>query len=234
MSLCSNPKCGRPISYIGACGECFEKEADRAHWVSMGKALNSVPLDYQWAKWGSDVLYQRCPGILDLGEVTPVELMSSKFTVIYGESGAGKTSLATALFHWIVYSTSPASNESIMVQAQGARFVDASDVFPSPTHEGVPVAVKARRATILLLDDACSEGGAGDSYAAQAKFAAVSELLRYRDKEGLPTIITTPGVAGDTEALQANWTARYGGGIMRRFLLSEKTRVIPLKLKVKR
>lgn len=204
----------------------------------MGKAINSVPEHYRGNEWGTDELRRRCPSIPLLendseAPFTPVFLMSSKMLVIYGESGAGKTSLATALFYWTIDSTTPDSAESIIARAQGARFVDACDLSPNPAHEGIPVAVVARRATILLLDDAGAEGGTGDSYKAKDRYLETAELLRYRDKHDLPTIITTPGIYGPhaEEDLARRWTEMYGGGIMRRYLEGADVHVVYLKKK---
>lgn len=234
MSMCGF--CGRPVSHIGACGECYAAEQLKRHWASMGRALGSVPEHYRWARWGCDELYRRCPSLVTLANddespVNPATLLSTKILVIHGESGAGKTSLATALFHWIIYSTSPDSSESIIERAKQARFIDACDLAPNPNHEGIPVMVAARRASVLLLDDAGSEGGSGDSFKAKERFLDVAELLRYRDKHDMTTIVTTPGTRGPNadQELAQRWTAMYGGGIMRRYLDTDDTRVVYLE-----
>lgn len=233
MSFC---RCGTPISHIGACGPCFEADRLKRHWAAMGKAINSVPEHYRGNEWGSDELRRRCPSLARLENdsdiaLTPAVLMSSKVVVLYGESGAGKTSLASALFYWIIDSTTPDSAESIITRAQGARFVDACDLSPNPAHEGIPVAVVARRAPILLLDDAGAEGGTGDSYKAKDRYLETAETLRYRDKHDLTTIVTTPGIYGPKaeEDLARRWTDMYGGGIMRRYLEGADAKIVYLE-----
>jgi energy-coupling factor transporter ATP-binding protein EcfA2 len=238
MGICSRPNCGKLISHIGVCGPCYEADRLKKHWSSMGKAINSVPEHYRGNEWGTEELHRRCPSLARLENdsevaLTPATLMSSKMIVLYGESGAGKTSLATALFHWIIDSTTPDSTESIVTRAQGARFVDACDLSPNQAHEGIPVAVVARRTPILLLDDAGAEGGTGDSYKAKDRYLETAELLRYRDKRDLTTIVTTPGIYGpDAENdLARRWTEMYGGGIMRRYLEGADVKIVYLKKK---
>lgn len=229
-------KCGAQIEHIGICSACYEAGQLKAHWASMGKALMSVPSHYRGNEWGSMTLYERCPSLRYLeseegGALTPAVLMSARMIVLHGESGSGKTSLAVALYNWIIGSTSPSSDTGIIARAQGARFVDARDIHPHPAHEGVPVDVVARRAPVLILDDAGAEGGAGESYDSHDRYRRVADILAHRDKHDLFTIVTTPGEYGHgaDAFIVDRWAHMYGGGVMRRYLESPDSKIIYLE-----
>lgn len=216
-------ECPNMIEHIGICQVCADRMRLREHWVAMDPALKSIPEKYRWALWGSELIYQRVPDFKDIA-VQPAELLTYPILLFHGESGAGKTSLASALGRSLVDSASPDSDPAILRRARGFRFVSADEVPTprTPLLEGPAAAFVARAATVLLLDDVGQEAGAGGAYQAHERCREVKDLMEYCYKRERQIIATT--YDGPEE-----WAARYGAGIARRYWESGDSKVIELR-----
>lgn len=196
---------------IAICAMCASGPRLREHWASMGAALGSVPDVYRSCVWDSPTLYDRVPDLArardseDDDMVTPAVLLSWPILVLHGPTGAGKTSLAVALYRSMIDSTSPESDAAIVRRAQRARFVDVRDAVPRSA-----VLASARRASVLLLDDVGQEAGEGATFQSDERCFAIGEILADRHKRRAQTIVTTDG---DPD----KWGRTYGAGIARRY-----------------
>lgn len=252
--------CGTKVEHPGICTPCAILDREREHGAKLGLALESFPLRYRSAKWGSVALADRVPDLWRvMGEEPPAHLgddpealrvwrvkngpcdgdgepltltnyLQARIVVLHGETSAGKTSLASAFLRAIIDQAKPEGSQAMLERARRCRFVDARDI-PPPRNvaDGPSLAADARRASVLLLDDVGQEAGAGESFGSTDRSQAVADLLNYRDKNGLQTIVTTynseaEGVAGAA----ARW-ARYGAGVARRYFEADDGLVIELR-----
>lgn len=223
-------KCGRDVPVDAGlaakirgpliCPICAFDLRMRDHWLTMARALNSIPERYRGATWNSRVLSDRVP---DLAEMTilPQVLLGDRVLLIHGPTGAGKTSFACALARFMVEQTVPDSDSRILSKAQGFRFVVAREI-PTAKGEGEgPAPFKvAEKASVLLLDDVGQEA-TGDGFQAAERCHMVKRILDHRDERELQTIVTT-------FSTPAEWAARYGAGTARRYWESPDGRVIEL------
>jgi len=237
--------CGQVLAYVGACKRCYDADRLSEHRASMKAALASVPARYRDAVWGSAALADRVPDLRGMTK-TPAELLASRILILYGETEAGKTSLACALLRWIVDQTAPAplaafdapeaeraAARAAEVQndrASAVRFVDAREVPVVRNADGAQAVTVARGASILFLDDVNQEAGTGDAFSAKERCREVSDLLSWVDKHERPIVITTPaGKDGSAASTTERWTALYGGNIMRRFWRASDAQIIELR-----
>lgn len=229
--------CPSIIDHPGICDPCGREQRITEHGARLGAAIESIPIRCRSAKWGSIALAERVPDLGrvedmtdDEGRPVPVSaLLQARIVVIHGDTGAGKTSLAAALLRLIIDQAKPDSEQATIERARRCRFVDARDIPPGAAAPGgISMLATAAGASVLLLDDVGQEAGTGESFGAADRARVVADLLNYRDKHGLQTIVTTYGAAvGGVAGVVASW-ARYGAGVVRRYLESGDGFVIEL------
>lgn len=201
-------RCEKPFQGTGLCAPCREVEAyERAK----SRVFRSVPPRFKWAiERDLDLLGQR----VDL--VRPTLMSAVKWAldlplrppslVLSGATGAGKTSLAIALFAiWFDKH-----------RDEGARFAGAIDLGLAKQHhplghDEAPDVWAAKEAPLLILDDVGAE--------AARDADVVRSVLHARYNADLPTWITT-GISRESVA------GRYDAGVARRMFEEAKSVVI--------
>lgn len=195
------PSCGKPsvMPATWVTGQrCPECSAKRARAQRMRPALASVPekfagltLDAPWLA--------KLVGATAMAEARAVDGGSS--IVLVGPPGAGKTTLAVAMFRAVIEAAATEATTPLTHRMFSAHSLAKARAF-HPLGEGeAPAVLAALNADLLVLDEL---GGEDARYA-----SAVTEVIYERHAQMRPTWITT-GV--DPKAI-AN---RYGGGIARR------------------
>lgn len=174
-------------------------------WTSL--AFKSVPPAYDDARLDAGWLVELVghPAI----ERAKISIEARR-AVFVGPPGAGKTSLAVAMFRARVEAHRPKLREGrpfdVLVRPAGARYYSAHQLAKAramhPLGEGeAPEISEALSCPVLLLDEL---GGEEPRYA-----SAVAEVVYERHAANLPTWVTM-GVGPKEVA------TRYGGGIARR------------------
>jgi DNA replication protein DnaC len=190
---------GKPQECSGGCGAmlvaparlCDACSAYRAKERRTAELLEGIPAEYRWARFGSPDLAKRIrsgPALLQ----ARTHLDASR-VVFIGDAGAGKTSLAVAMFL--------ERAERVGLRAAfapcwrlGAARARAEDSDPELLRS-------ALRADLLLLDDLGSERNMPSN--------PIPDLIFERHAEGRSTWVTTWMKPRDLEE-------RYGDGIARR------------------
>lgn len=204
--------CERPIIHPGICSECGRAVRADAIAEQVAPAFVSVPTVYN-ARWGTKELLRRAPSLAK-DRRGPEFFLGRPVLLLCGETGAGKSSFASALFWYIVdrLATEAIDADQDAVDfVSRARWVEARDV-PAPG-DG---ALIAWRASILVIDDVGQEGGTGESFACQDRQRAMADLLdklythRVFGQSRGRIILTTYG----TPEMWRKW---YGAGVARRY-----------------
>jgi hypothetical protein len=192
---------------VGICASCACKNRLEAIREAVAPALATVPPVYD-ASWGEAELFRRVPDLAACRRPA-ADFLSRPVLMLHGPTGAGKSSLAGALFRFIVGGIGPDSVQGEVDFAAAARWVESRDV-PA---DG---AAAAWRASAVVLDDVGQEGGAGESFAAQDRFRVMADLLdklythRVFGHHRARIILTTYGT-------HETWRKWYGAGIARRY-----------------
>lgn len=182
---CPPPPCdrckARPAWHgQGLCERCGEELA----WAQAMKAARvSVPPRFRDLRLGTDELGARLAGGVMPREVqsalAPAPRVGPVFVVIVGRVGAGKTSLAAAMFHqWC---------DVHRCDAPSARFVTARELAAArqrtPLGSTPAVLEDSTRAALLVVDDLGSEP--------RHELSAVPDVIRDRYDWNRTTWITT-------------------------------------------
>lgn len=205
MKRCNS--CGVKQDHWGICMGCTIKAETTAIAERVAPALASVPAAYD-ARWGQAELLRRVPG-LAAERPPPRVFFERPVLLLHGESGAGKSSLAAALFCFAVQSVGPGAGQSKIDYAASARWVWARDV----PGDGAAV---ARHASLLVIDDVGQEAGQGDSFTSQDRCRAMADTLdhlythRVFGQTRGRVILTTYGTP-------ETWRKLYGAGVARRY-----------------
>jgi DNA replication protein DnaC len=134
---------------------------------------------------------------------------SRQALVLYGPSGAGKTSTVCALYRWVLDQAMRAdATEQMVAEACGAAFVPARDLASARGEYGKePALVRlAKRASLLVIDDMGAESPGSKQ--------VIEDVVAHRHDHTLVTWVTT-GVARD------QFQVRYTGGTERRLTESD-------------
>lgn len=188
----------------GLCTACKDREAfERAK----ARVFASIPKRFRWA-------IDRNPETLSQRVTLPPERIAAALTwadglgavppslALTGVTGAGKTSLAVALFAtWFARH-----------RDEGARFVSAIELGLARSrhplgHDDPPAVVAACEAPLLILDDLGAE--------APMHADVVRQVLHTRHNDDLPTWVTS-GLD------RADLARRYDGGLARRLFEEAK------------
>lgn len=191
-----------PFPYCVDCqrailAENEQAELDRQKAERIQRTIANIPEQYQVATFETieNPALGWSNGIIPLAKITEArQAVSSKSVILFGDSGAGKTSLACALLRAITkerdrvgrYVSSFAIAKARREQRWGAG--EAEIVFLAST------------SPVVLLDELCAESG---------KDTSVDEVIRERYDHALQTIYTCgfdPSEIGK----------KYGGGVARR------------------
>lgn len=197
------PRCGKESLGEGRlCHRC-------ALAATVDVARATVPLRFRWALDASrELLDARISFALIPGGLAWARMPETRGLVLRGASGAGKTSLAVAMFGaWLEGRREP-----------GARFVDVVSLSLArarhPLGQGeAPAILEAMRAPLVVLDDL------GQEQPNRAEI--VVDVVMARHNANLPTWATT--WLGDDDIAR-----RYSGGVLRR--LTEGAKVAELEL----
>lgn len=211
------PRCGRLRCKV--CGNAFgsdrgsEEHCDgcrtaayRREWVT--PALSLIPRDYTDATLDQEWL-SRLVGSQNISEAR--KALSAPRVALTGLPGAGKTSLAIAMFQAAVIADAPTAPRTwrygVFPRPFGAThlyvsaFALAKARGNAPIGSEAPLVERALGAPLVVIDEL---GGEDPRYA-----SAVAEVIYERHGNGLATWITT-GVDAPKVA------SRYGGGIARK------------------
>lgn len=174
-------------------------EGDHQAYVQerLARAMRTIPTRFRDVRFDTEWL----PKLVGAQAMQQAQASLTEPRVIFvGPPGAGKTSLAVAMFHAaLVAESSDAARQSFRY-VSGHALAKARAGHPLGAGEA-PVVAQALAAAVLLVDEL---GGEDSRHA-----SAVAEVIYERHAEDLPTWVTT-GVGPQELA------ARYGGGIARR------------------
>lgn len=161
-------------------------------------ALASLPTDFDAARLDATWL-AKLVGAQAIAQAS--QNLAAARVVFVGPSGAGKTSLAIAMFRAAIEAEQPSAyRRCTHLYVSAFKLAKARACHPLGEGEA-PLVAQALRSSVLLLDEV---GGEDPRHA-----SAVAEVIYERHAEGMPTWVTT---GTDPEKL----AARYGGGIGRR------------------
>jgi hypothetical protein len=186
--------------------------------LDLSASTASVPGEYAWARFDSPDLLSRVGPkehglrvdgprlVAEAREIAEEVLRGGRRVAVFaGPAGAGKTSLAVAVGTEIVERD----------PSRTFLFVDAFDLqneehrqFGGAQAES-PLLAEARSVDVLVLDEAGAERVPRD------RASVVAELLHYRHKRELVTLLTTPHRARQLKEL-------WGDGVWRR--VADRTR----------
>lgn len=193
------------------CADCARQVRVDAIAEAVAPALGSIPSAYD-ARWGEAELLRRVPS-LRKHRAGPEAFLLRPVLLLWGESGAGKSSLASAVYRQTVERLAEdavEANQDAVDFASRARWVEARDV----PGDGFTLAL---RASVLVIDDIGQEGGAGESFMSQDRLRSMADLLdklythRVFKKKTIGRIILT------TYGTPETWRKWYGAGIARRY-----------------
>ncbi len=174
------------------CGACTaQRRAAREQLQRMGaiaEALASIPERHRWSAFDAPELEERVPLPLAARlarRLAPLE--APRLVLLTGPTGAGKTTLATAMLR-VHLDRAVASGASEGARAWGGRafWVAARDLSlarrQSPLGAEPALLTRAREATVLLVDDLGQE--------APADQGDVVAVISDRQAQGRPTLVT--------------------------------------------
>jgi DNA replication protein DnaC len=193
--MCKQLACELP----GICDECACKHAEQQKQERIAKAVKTIPVAWQWASFREpQVMFDR---ISDRAAVRSTMALLRKLlagetwiTVLAGESGEGKTSLAAAMLR-LAAEQHPEHMYLFIYAPRIARAYRNSPLGSTP-----PIIDACERASMLVIDDLGADAVYRDS---------LREVIQCREADRKPTVITT--YLTEPEAREA-----YGGGISRR------------------
>lgn len=222
--------CGAKLERPGVCDPCAHKFAISEHDGQLRAALSSIPTQYAWAYPDAPELPSRVSVLAKMDATRIAEriesLADNRFVLIFGPSGAGKTSLACAALRYVIDRGRFGATEQDFRIAKRARFfparqiatVQRRDEYNIDAPEVAPRALVAR-STFAVIDDVGQE--AGDGYRANDRSQVLADIIADRYDSEARTIITT-------FATPAQWSAMYGDGIARRCWDKERVKVVRL------
>lgn len=188
-----------PCERCGRWAKPDPAEPSEDAWTRM--AFASVPAGYDGAQLEADWLVK----LVGHANIARARIsLGARRAVFVGPPGAGKTTLAVAMFRASVEAARPAR----LGRPAAHRYVSAHQLAKAralhPLGDGeAPLIAEALSAPLLLIDEL---GGEDQRHA-----SAVAEVIYERHAAGRATWITT-GVGSEAIA------TRYGGGIARRIL----------------
>ena len=195
------------------CACAAEREAKQAEVLRrkvLRRAYATIPSTLDWAR-------REDPRFLD-ATLHPLARQIIRWSrvsdcvfgnvILSGPTGVGKTVCCVALLHRILDRASKKEVGVVQMDfAKRVRFMSALDLVTSRRDSGLgaePEEVsEAKWASLLVLDEL------GHEAYAQDRDSTLLEVVDWRYREGLPTIVTT----GRTEA---DFRTKYGAALMRR------------------
>lgn len=197
-------RCGAEVAHPGVCDSCAAAWELEAFQRVLAPARGTIPARFRWARFGAPEMRQRVPEVnirrvLDIASPLPLGI------VLVGESGAGKTSLASAMLQRIHDWAAPTRPHAGVERARRAFFVSAGELVAAGEEAKRYNAVesdtlkRARHASVLVLDNV--EPGKLEGI--------VGRVVMDRHDSELVTIVTT--WMDEAEAGR-----HYGGGWARR------------------
>lgn len=168
----------------------------RREWA--GRALSTIPRSFAEVTLATPWLAQLV-GAQAIAEAT--QAVRAPRAAFLGPAGAGKTSLAVAMFRALLEVERPDPYRRAEHRYVSAHALAKARAMHTLGDGEAPLVEASLRAPLLLVDEL---GGEDARHA-----SAVAEVIYERHAEGLPTWITT-GV------LPKDLANRYGGGIARR------------------
>jgi hypothetical protein len=193
-------RCATPIGLPGICDACGEAERGKEARARIQKGLSTIPDRWQWASFADQqslLVKGKCPPeAIRLARHALRKLICREdwLVVLAGESGKGKTSLASAMLRHVIERGS----------GRSALFVYAPRIaraYRNTRLGETPQIIDACENTWLLcIDDLGADAVYRDT---------LREVIQVREADQKPTIITT--FLSEQDVLEA-----YGGGISRR------------------
>jgi DNA replication protein DnaC len=182
----------------GICDECAEKLAEQEKRQTIAHAVRTIPTAWQWASFRDpDLLFSRVANEAVASAMAMLRKLvsgESWITVLAGESGEGKTSLAAAMLRQVAEKY-PERMYLFIYAPRIARAYRNSPLGSTPA-----IIEDCARASMLVIDDLGADAVYRDS---------LREVIQVREADRKPTVITT--YLTESEAKEA-----YGGGISRR------------------
>jgi DNA replication protein DnaC len=151
-------------------------------------ALASIPERYRWSTFDAPELPGRVPLPLAVRLARKLApLTAPRLVLLVGPTGAGKTTLGTAMFRWhLDGATAEGASDQARSWGAGAFWVAARSLAmarrQSPLGTEPGLLVRAREASVLLVDDLGQE--------APSDKDDVVALISDRQAEGRPTLVT--------------------------------------------
>jgi hypothetical protein len=227
----SEYRCGNRVKLPGICGDCVARQEREDRHAALARARGSVPAMWRWAKAGAPEMPLRMLGapqapaalvtrtLARILETARRALAEHHLLVLWGDSGVGKTSLATALLHEIIIAgEDPAAPLAALNRARLTRFLDAAAIHGLEdlrTTVGDKADVEdfyffEKKSSTLLVDNLGIEldGCPPNTPLASMKIKASKQLVSTRIAEKRDTIITM-------WMERAEVTRVYGGGFSR-------------------
>jgi DNA replication protein DnaC len=192
-------------SLVERCAESFARFAPAAPDARPPRAPFDIPAEFAWATLDAPNLAER----IEFEAIEAARVNTMHVVLIAGHTGAGKTTLGTALFRreaearrsglWV------AVNRLVTETVRETKLGNEGDLY-----------AYAKRARVVLLDDL------GTEEQTDAARAIIEDILAERHRRHLVTIVTT-GLKRDAIV------KRYGTGIDRRLTEIGRTTVITMR-----
>jgi DNA replication protein DnaC len=191
--------CGeRTCEFPGICSQCAEADQASQKQRAVTHALRTLPEAWRWADFREPTLFKRVSDRESIKaamhKLKLLLLGSAWLSVLAGESGEGKTSLAAAMMR----ACARRHPDRMMLFVYAPRIARA--YRNSPLGKTPELIDQCERAWLLVIDDLGADAVYRDS---------LREVIQIREAERKPTIITTYLTEDETKDA-------YGGGISRR------------------